>query len=372
MAMRVALVHEQLTQHGGSEEVFQAIAELFPESPIYTPLYYPDAVSPYFRKRVIHQSYVRGFTRLPLLHNRWRHFMPFFPRVFEQFDFRGFDAVVSSSSGFAKSIVTPRWTFHLCYCHSPARYLWVDPASYVREYPAAPVLKWVAPYFLYRIRPWDRTTASRPTVYVANSRNVQKRIKKFYERSAEVLYPPVAVDAFRVGTKKDFFLTGGRLVAYKRFDIAVKAFNKLGIPLVVFGTGPEEKHLKSAAKKNITFVGRISAAEKAELFAGAQGFLYPQEEDWGITAVESLASGTPVIALNRGGALETITPERGLFFHDQTWESLANAVIHFDPTRYDPQKLREYTLQFSPEKFKEKFMNIFNQEYRKFDKNRIS
>lgn len=366
--MKVALVHELLTQDGGAETVFEAIAELFPDAPIYTTLYYPEAVSPFFQRRDIRTSYAQLFSKLPFAKERYTHLLPLFPHSIEQFDFTGFDAVISSSSGLVKSVITPKTTFHLCYCHSPARYLWVEPDEYLKSVKANPVLKLPAPFVLRKIREWDKATSNRPTVYVTNSEHVRKRVLDVYQRSSTVVYPFVKHhhQGFS-GDTSNFFLAGGRLVPYKRFDIIVKAFNKLGMPLVVFGTGPEEDRLRAMIKHpQITFVGRISDEEKLHLFSRARAFIHPQEEDFGITMLESLAAGTPVIAYARGGALEVLDESSGIFFDDQSWEAIANAVIHFDAAQFDPVLLRSRAAQFSREAFQKKFIDVFDREYQEF------
>ncbi len=368
--MKVALVHELLTQDGGAEAVFEVIAELFPEAPIYTTIYYPEVVSTFFQKRDIQTSYVQQFSRLPFVKERYTHLLPLLPFSIERFDFSRFDVVISSSSGLVKSVITPKHTFHLCYCHSPARYLWVEPDEYLKSVKANPLFKLPAPYVLRRIRAWDALTAHRPSVYVANSEHVRKRIQDVYRRPSMVVYPFVKhVDRVMNEEKSNFFLAGGRLVPYKRFDIIVKAFNKLGMPLVIFGTGPEEDRLKAMVKNpGISFAGKISEEEKFKLFSRAKAFIHPQEEDFGITMLESLSVGTPVIAYARGGALEVLDESSGIFIDDQSWEAIANAVIHLDGSRFDPSYLRSRAGQFSKEAFQKKFMEVFFREYGKFSK----
>lgn len=366
--MRVALVHELLTQDGGAEAVFEAIAELFPEAPIYTTLYYPETVSPFFQTREVRTSYVQSLSGLPFAKKRYTHLLPFFPHSIEQFDLSEFDVIITSSSGLVKSVVSPEKTFHLCYCHTPARYLWVEPDEYLKSVKANPVLKLPAPYVLRKIREWDVSTSNRPTVYVANSEYVRTRIQNVYKRPSTVVYPFVKETHNEVDVvKADFFLAGGRLVPYKRFDIIVKAFSKLGMPLVIFGTGPEEERLRSMIRHpRIRFVGKISEEEKLRLFAAAKAFVHPQEEDFGITMLESLSVGTPVIAFARGGALEVLDESSGIFFDDQSWEAIANAVIHFDASKFDSSHLRARALQFSKQAFQQKFMDVFYRAYRDF------
>jgi len=371
--MKVVLVHDLLTQDGGAERVFEAIAELFPHAPIYTIIYYPEAVSPFFRTRDVRTSYLQSLSKLPFVKKRYTHLLPFFPHSIERFDFSEFDAIISSSSGLVKSVIAPEKTFHACYCHTPARYLWIEPDEYLKSVKANPVLKLPAPYVLRKIREWDVSTSNRPTVYLANSEYVRTRIQNVYKRQSTVVYPFVK-QAYNTETvaKSNFFLAGGRLVPYKRFDIIVKAFSKLGIPLVIFGTGPEEERLRSMIRHpRIRFVGRISEEEKFRLFAQARAFIHPQEEDFGITMLESLAAGTPVIAYAKGGALEVIDKSSGVFIDEQSWEAIANAVIHFDPSMFDPRYLRRRASMFSKEVFQRTFMEAFTSALRAFHAGRV-
>lgn len=368
--MKIALVHELLTQDGGAERVFQTIAELFPQAPIFTLFYYPKNVNPYFHSRDIRPSIIQKFLITQSLKNRYNHLLVLLPKAIEQWDFSSFDAVISSSSALVKSVITPSSCYHLCYCHTPARYLWVESDEYIRNVRANPLFKLLAPYFLEKLRDWDKHTSLRPTKYLANSQNVQNRIRHFYGRESEVLYPFVELEKFSPAVKKDFFLTGGRLVAYKRFDVVVKAFNKLGMPLVVFGTGPQGPSLKAMVKNpKIRFVGKISDQERGNLFAEARAFIHPQEEDFGITLLESFASGTPVIAYGRGGALEIVDQGRGVLFDDQSWEAVADAVIHFDPSQFNPRELHSHAEGFSKPIFQKKFFEIFQKGYEEFLKN---
>jgi glycosyltransferase involved in cell wall biosynthesis len=360
--MRVALVHDHLLQQGGAERVLEAFGALWPEAPIYT-LAVDYSLFPQFAHRTIHTSFLE---RLPFGHRLFRWLLPLMPTAIESYDLRDADVVLSSMSVFAAGVITHPHTVHICYCHTPPRYLWSETQRYLDELNIPSVVKRVLPPVLSWLRTWDRLAAERVDVFIANSETVKKRIKKYYGKESIVLYPPVDVEKFRVSTspEKKYFLAGGRLVGYKRFDIIVDAFTKLGKPLIIFGTGPAEKELQKRAGKNITFVGRVSDEERARLFSEAIAFINPQEEDFGITAVESMASGRPVIAYGKGGASETIHEGvTGILFHEQSAEELMNTVLHFSPEKFDAQKIRAFAEQFSPKIFRERILEIVRKCY---------
>lgn len=360
--MKVALVHDHLAQDGGAERVLQVLQELYPGAPTFTLVYEPKRANPSFADKDIRTSFIQ---RLPLGRRRYQWYLNLMPIAVESYDLMEYDVVISSSSAFAKGVVTRPETLHVCYCHTPTRYLWSDMHSYVQEFPTNRVIKSILPYFLNRLRQWDRLAADRVDEYVANSRPVQRRIEKYYRRSSALIHPPVDTSRFSIATGlENYYLIGGRLVPYKRFDLTIRAFNKLGIPLKIFGTGPEYKFLKNLAGKNIEFLGKVSDQTRAELYARAIAFLHPQEEDFGITAIESMAAGRPVIAYGRGGALETVVEgETGTFFREQTWEALADTVIRFQPERFVPERIRAHALDFDTDKFKERFRRFVSEAW---------
>jgi glycosyltransferase involved in cell wall biosynthesis len=358
--VRVALVHEHLAQDGGAERVLMVLAGMFPDAPIFTLLHNPTRANPFFLKRDIRTSFLQ---RVP--GSRWRYqwLLPFMANAIESFDFSGYDLVISSASAFAKGVITPPDVPHLCYCHSPTRYLWTDSHRYVRELPYPGIVKAGIRRYLTGLRQWDRLAADRVDAFVANSRTVAARIRKFYRRESTVIEPPVDVHRFSVSRSRgQFFLAGGRLVAYKRVDLAVAAFNRLGLPLHVFGSGPEERKLKAMAKPNVRFLGRVSdEALKAE-YRDCTAYLHPQEEDFGIAAIEAMASGRPVVAYNRGGAAETVVPgQTGVLFEDQTWEALADAVIRLKPDAFDPEAIRRHAEGYGVERFTARFKQFVDQ-----------
>jgi glycosyltransferase involved in cell wall biosynthesis len=351
--MKLALVHDHLIQDGGAERVLRVFQELFPDAPTFTLLYDPERMGEAFLGKDIRTSFLQ---RIPGATGKYRWLLPLMPAATESYDLSGFDVVLSSSSAFAKGVITPPGSVHICYCHTPTRYLWSDTHSYVQELRASRPVKAILPVVLHRLRIWDRMTADRVDRFVANSATVAGRIRKYYGRGSDIIHPPVETSRFSPGGGAGgYFLAGGRLVPYKRLDLVVRAFNRTGLPLKVFGDGPQFDELRLEARRNIEFVGRVDDEAKAELYRGAIAYLNPQEEDFGITAVEAMASGRPVIAYRSGGALETVLEgTTGEFFDDQEWEDLASTVIRFDPSRYDPAAIRRHAMQFDAEIFKKK------------------
>ncbi|MEK7139375.1 MAG: glycosyltransferase [Patescibacteria group bacterium] len=363
--MKIALVHDSLVQYGGAERVVKVFSELWPQAPIYTLLYDPKAMGNDFVKKDIRPSWLQKW---PWAIKKYQWYLPLMPTATESYDLSGYDVVVSSSAAMAKGVITSPNTLHICYCHTPIRYLWMEAAGYLRDIQYGRLVKPLVPLYLNYLRQWDRLAADRVDIFVANSQAVAKRIKKYYRRDSTVIYPPVEVDNFQIAEQVNhYYVAGGRLVAYKRFDLIVQAFNRLGIPLKIFGTGPEEARLRKMAKSHIEFVGRVDDRRKAELYAHALAFINPQEEDFGITVIEAMATGRPVIAYQAGGAAETVIPGvTGEFFDEQSWESLGDAVIRFKPERYDPVKIRAHAEKFSREVFKKQFVDFVEKEYQKF------
>jgi len=368
--MKVALIHDHLIQEGGAERVLQVFLEMWPEAPTYTLLYDREKLGQIFKDKDIRTSFLQNWPAA-LKHYQW--FLPLMPTATESYDLMDYDVVLSSCSAMAKGIITRSNTLHFCYCHTPTRYLWSDTHRYVEELKYNRLIKKIIPLILNQLRIWDQLSAQRVDYFIANSKNVADRIKKYYRRDSLIIHPPVDTNNFQISPAVGkYFLTGGRLVAYKRFDIAIKAFNRLGIPLKIFGTGPEEKNLKNLAKQNIEFLGKISQTELAKLYSEAIAFVHPQIEDFGITAVESMACGRPVIALAAGGACETVVEgQTGKFFDEQTWEALADAIVRFKPEDYNPIKIKDYAEQFSTERFKKEIRELIESEWQKLKNSQI-
>jgi len=349
--MRIALVHDHLVQDGGAEKVLLALQEVFPGAPTYTLLYDRARVSPEFASKDIRTSFLQD---VPFGLKKYQWMLPFMPAATESHDLSQFDVVISSSSAFAKGIITRPGTVHICYCHTPTRYLWSDTHSYVQELKAPRLLKLGLPMLLNKLRVWDRLSADRVDRFIANSATVAGRIRKYYERPSDIIHPPVETEKFSISDAPGkYFLAGGRLVSYKRFDLVIQAFNRTGLPLKIFGDGPLASEYRKSARSNIEFTGKVDDAAKAELYRNAIAFIHPQEEDFGITALESMASGRPVIAYRKGGALETVVEGvTGEFFDDQEWEELATAVIRFDASKYDARAIRAHAEAFDVKAFK--------------------
>ena len=359
--MKVALIHDHLAQDGGAEKVLKVLADMFPEAPIYTLLYEKKQVNKYFKNRKIETSVIQ---KLPggVKHYQWYLF--FMPIAVEFFDLRSYDLVISDTSSFAKGVITAPDTLHICYCHTPTRYLWSDTHQYINELRYNKWFKKIISLILNRIRLWDRAAADRVDLFIANSKTVKKRIQKYYRRESLVIYPPVETEHFKIAdisqqTKgEQYFLVGCRLAPYKRVDIVIEAFKKLGpdYRLKIFGDGVDLERLQkmAAGASQIEFLGRVSDEEKAELYRYAQAFINPQEEDFGITAVESMASGRPVIAYRKGGATETVIEGKtGAFFDEQTVDNIAEVVKKFKSTDFNPEEIRAWSEKFSVKNFQE-------------------
>lgn len=363
--MKIALVHDHLTQEGGAERVLKAFHDMYPDAPIYTLVYDEKRLGKFFDKKSVRPSFLQ---KLPFGVKHYQWFLPLMPTATEGYDLSQYDVVLSSSSAFSKGIITRSTTLHLCYCHTPTRYLWMDTHNYIRGLRQGRFLKPLLPFLLTHLRIWDQLAADRVDKFIANSKTVQERIKKYYKRDSDIIYPPVDVSHYSISEKiGDYYLAGGRLVAYKRFDVIVQAFNRLGLKLIIFGEGPESKKLKKIAGKHIQFVGKVSDQEKIELYRHCIAYIHPQEEDFGITLVQAAAAGRPAIALAAGGALETVVDGvTGTFFYDQDWAALVNAVLKFRPEQFDPYVIRQHALKFNNERFQKELGTFIDSSWQQW------
>lgn len=356
--MRVALVHDYLTELGGAERVLEALCQMFPHAPIYTLLYDEELTKGRFCGRKIYTSFLQKF---PLARTRHRAYAWLMPIAVEQFDLGRYDLVISDSASYAKGIVTKPSTLHVSYCHTPIRYAWDDSHRYVKEFRSPRFLRPFIPLFLNYLRLWDKEAALRPDAFVANSHFVRERIRKYYGVEAEVIYPPVDTVFFGAHRERrgDYFLAVGRLLAYKRFDLAIQAFNAMRLPLKIAGEGPEYDRLRAMAGPSVEFLGRVSDEALRTAYGGARALIFAQEEDFGITAVEAMAAGTPVIAYRGGGALETVQDGvSGVFFDEEHPDAIRNAVGQFLQTDFDASAIQAGARDFDTEVFKRRTRNF--------------
>jgi glycosyltransferase involved in cell wall biosynthesis len=356
--MKVALVHDYLNQMGGAERVVLALHEMFPEAPLYTSIYDPQGVDIAFQSIDIRTSFMQKF---PLVKKHHQPFLPFYPFAMEQLDLRGYDLVLSSSSAFAKGIITRPETMHICYCHTPMRWCW-NYNEYVEREQLGRISRSILPFFISGLRVWDQTSSMRVDHFIANSPVVADRIRKYYRRDAVVIPPPIEVSRFTFNPTtrpEDYFLIVSRLLPYKRIDLAIEACNQLHLPLVIIGSGRDENRLKRIAGPSIRFMGRLSDQEVLYYYAHCRALILPGEEDFGITPLEAQASGRPVIAYASGGVLASVIDNvTGTFFHKQTIESLMEVLASFDEQRYDPQTIYNHALEFDLPRFRRRIQQF--------------
>lgn len=365
--MKIALVHDHLAQDGGAEKVLKSFSEIWPEAPIFVWLYDKERANPFFKNRDVRPSFIQ---KMPFAKRMYKRYLPLLPSATESYDLSDFDVVLSDTASLGKGVITDVDSLHLCYCHTPTRYLWSDKDVIIDRWEKGKIIGSMAKIYKTYLRIWDKMAVDRVDKFLANSKFVAKRINKYYHRDSKVIYPPIETSKFKISPKvEDFFLIGGRLVNYKRYDLAVEVFNRLGIPLKIFGDGPEYDNLRKVAKSNIEFLGRVSNEEMISLYSRAKAFIQPQVEDFGITALESQASGRPVIAYRAGGALETVIEGKtGMFFDHQDMESLAEVIIKFKVEDFDPQEIRRHAEDFDEEKFKTRIEEYVEAEWDSFTK----
>lgn len=349
--LSIALVHDWLTGMRGGEMVLEALCELLPNARLFTLLHERGSVSPRIEACRPRTSFIQ---HLPLARTRYRQYLPLFPMAVEQFDLDGFDAVVSTSHCAAKAVVPTGRAWHLCYCHTPMRYAWDQFDAYFGAARVGRVRSRMYAMAMRRLARWDAATAGRVDHYVANSNHVATRIRRYYRREAEVVYPPVDTDFFVPdgSSPGSYFMVVSALVPYKRVDVAVAACEQAGVPLLIVGDGPDAARLRSHAGPTVTFKSHCARDELRDLYRGARGFLLPGEEDFGIAPVEAQACGRPVIALARGGARETVEEGvTGQLVQDESPEAFADAIRHLDDGAFDPRRLHAAASRFSRARF---------------------
>ena len=354
---RVAIVHYWRVSMRGGERVVERLLHLFPDADIYTNVYDPRRMSATINRAPVRAGFVN---RLPFANRFYQYYLPLMPMALEGLDLTAYDLVISSESGPAKGVITRPDATHLCYCHSPMRYLWDHYHQYRAEAPA--IARSAMPLLYHRLRQWDVASSARVDQFAANSSFIQQRIRKVWRREAEIIHPPVDTTLFTPSeTVDDNYLWVGQLVPYKRPDIAVEAFTANGLPLTMVGTGSMDRRLRAMAGPNITFIDHLDFAALRRAYARCRAFIMTAEEDFGITPVECMASGRPVIAFGRGGARDSIVPGRtGVFFHEQSAESLGRSVEAMEDflQRFDPQVAIDHARKFAPEHFDRKMRDL--------------
>jgi len=365
-AMKIAIIHDWLTGMRGGEKCLEVICKLYPSADLFTLLHIPGKVSPVIESHPIHTSFIQ---KLPFAKSKYRYYLPLMPFAIETFDLKEYDLILSSSHCVAKSVKPGPNSLHICYCHTPMRYIW----DQFNQYFGRGKSSWFSAIAMKLLRPWlqhwDAKTSRRVNYFIANSRHVQKRIKKYYEKEAAIIHPPVDTELFtpkKTEEKGDYFLIVSAFAPYKRLDLAVEAFNKLGLPFFVIGEGQDSKRLKNMALSNIQFEGWLGNSQIRSYFERCRAFVFCGEEDFGITLLEAQAMGRPVIAFGKGGALETVIPDNhswtpetgiperstsqptGIFFYEQTSDALIKAIKDFESieSEFDSNTIRAHAQKF--------------------------
>ena len=380
--MKIAIIHDWLTGMRGGEKCLEVLCKLYPSADIFTLLHIPGKVSPVIESHPIHTSFIQN---LPFAESKYRYYLPLMPSAIEAFDLKEYDLILSSSHCVAKSVKPGPSSMHICYCHTPMRYIWDQFDQYFGKgkssWFAATAIKFIRGW----LQRWDVKTSRRVNHFIANSRHVQKRIKKYYNQEAAIIHPPVDTGLFTPDTneeKENYFLIVSAFAPYKRLDLAVNAFNQLNLPFVVIGEGQDAKRLKEMAKTNIHFEGWLDNSQIRSHFARCRAFIFSGEEDFGITLLEAQAMGRPVIALGRGGALETVVPDSqswkpetgidkiatsqptGVFFYEQTPEALIKAIQHFKSieSQFDADAIRTHAQKFNVSVYTERMKTFIEKK----------
>jgi glycosyltransferase involved in cell wall biosynthesis len=351
--MKVAIIHYWLVGMRGGEKVIEALCEMYPQADIFTHVYVPEMVSDRIRQHRVIPTFINS---LPRASKMYKTYLPLMPLALEQLDLRGYDLIISSESGPAKGIIAPSEALHVCYCHTPMRYIWNMYHDYRNG--AGRVARLMMPPLTHYLRMWDVTSAARVDSFVANSATVARRIHRYYGANSVVVHPPVDTDAFSIAAPSelgDYYLMAGELVSYKRPDLAVRAFNEMKLKLVVIGGGEMLDEVRRLAGPTVTVLGSQPFDVLKQHYAQCRALIFPGEEDFGMVPVEAMASGRPVVAFGRGGATETVAPGvSGVFFAEQTVETISSAVRSLDAIEIDPEKIAAHASQFGREQFFQK------------------
>jgi glycosyltransferase involved in cell wall biosynthesis len=363
--MRLALVHDWLNQIGGAEDVLETLVGMYPGAPVYTSIYWREKMPARWQTWDLRTLWI---DRLPFIHRKHQAFLPFYPLAWGGLTLADYDVVLSNKSGFCHGLHVGPDTLHICYCLAPTRYVWQYEAYMARENVPAPLRLALRP-LIRLLRRWDYQAAQRVHHFIAISSEIQARIRQFYRRESVILYPPVeAAERFTPAAKtEDYFLSVGRLIPYKRVDLAVRACTQLGLPLKVGGRGRDLERLQAMAGPTVEFLGYVPDEELPDLFARARAFIFPGLEDFGITPLQAQAAGRPVIAFKGGGALDTVIPGKtGVLFEDQTVEALMAALRDFDASAYNPAECRAHALKFDAGVFRQHLSAYVEQAWESF------
>lgn len=372
MDPKIAIVHEYMLKIGGAEKVLLALHEAYPSADIFTFLYDEKGTKGLFKDCKIHTSLLQNNK---LFNKKPRLLLSKYPKVIEEFDLSEYDIVISNSNSFAHGVITKPKTFHICYCHSPMRYVWDWYHQYLNENKLDRGLRsFYLRNILHKIRIWDRVSADRVDFWLSNSNTVKERVSKYYRKDSLILYPPVDVSEIEISKDipDSYYIIVSRLEPYKKIEVAIKAFNQNKKQLVIIGVGSDQSRLTKIANANIEFLGWQSNKSVYEYLRNAKALIFPGEEDFGITPVESMACGRPVIAYAKGGVLETVIPNKtGVFFKEETSQSLNNAINELEEnyTNFSPSICREQAEKFSKELFISNITKIINDNYDKYKKN---
>ena len=360
-SMKIALVHDYLTQRGGAERVFELLCRQFPAADVYTSLYSPENTINIGNRPV----YTTKLQSIPGASQNFRLLAPLYFSAFEALDLQKYDLIISSTTSFAKSVIKHPDAYHICFCHNITRFLW-DTGTYINQYKNYKTLLPIIQPIFQRLRQVDLAHAQKPDLYISNSTVVTQRIQQTYKQPATTVNYPIDINQFEFSDQKDdFYLVSSRLLGYKRVDVVVEAFNWLGWPLVVMGDGPEKKRLESVALPNISFLGHVSDEQRKGLMSRAKAVVVVALEDYGLVPIEANVSGTPVVAYGAGGVLDTQVPEKtGVFFHRQSPEALYHAMLKASAIQWDHRQIREHVLKsFTEDVFFEKVMTLIEDAY---------
>jgi len=361
---KVAIVHEWFVNYAGSERVVESFTNIWPDADVFALV---DFLNDEQRKIILKGKKAKTsfIQKLPFAKKRHRNYLPLFPKAIEKLDLSGYDVIVSSSHAVAKGFKKKDNQLHITYCHSPMRYIWDQTDQYLKGTKGL-----TAKLFMNYLRKWDLKSASNVDFFIANSHHIAEKIKRIYKREADIIYPPVDINKFEVGNKKEgYYLTASRMVPYKKLDLVVEAFNQMpDKKLVVIGSGPEKNNIISAAASNIEIISHQDRESLKSFMQKAKAFVFAAEEDFGIIVVEAMACGTPVIAFNKGGAKESvISGTTGILFDEQSSKSITNAVLQFENRKdsFDSLAIRKHSEKFSRMIFEENIRNFVNQKVQK-------